>query len=175
MTELVRSYLDAYNTQAEEAGTGIHFDVIRDSSPVVLNQRIDLLVSNGIVGFLLVLILLALFLNIRLPSGCVLAIPMSHLQDVHFAQHSVTINVISLFGMILVIGILADDGIVIAENIYRHYEMGKDRYRATIDGTMEVLPAVFAAIVTTMGSFSSFFFIEGQIGGLLVTWRRLSC
>ena len=164
VTELVRYYLDAYNTHAEEAGTGIHLDVIRDSS-VVLNQRIDLLVSNGIVGFLLVLILLALFLNIRLAFWVALAIPVSFAGMFIFANIAgVTINVISLFGMILVIGILVDDGIVIAENIYRHYEMGKDRYRATIDGTMEVLPAVFAAIVTTMVAFSSFFFIEGRLG-----------
>ena len=164
VTELVRSYMEAYNAQAEEVGTGLHLDVIRDSS-VVLNQRIDLLVSNGVVGFLLVVILLALFLNIRLAFWVALAIPVSFAGMFIFAgMAGVTINVISLFGMILVIGILVDDGIVIAENIYRHYEMGKDRYRATIDGTMEVLPAVFAAIVTTMVAFASFFFIEGRLG-----------
>jgi len=164
VTALVRSYMEAYNAQAEEVGTGLHLDVIRDSS-VVLNQRIDLLVSNGVVGFLLVVILLALFLNIRLAFWVALAIPVSFAGMFIFAgMAGVTINVISLFGMILVIGILVDDGIVIAENIYRHYEMGKDRYRATIDGTMEVLPAVFAAIVTTMVAFASFFFIEGRLG-----------
>ncbi len=164
VTELVRNYMEAYNAQAEAVGTGLHLDVIRDSS-VVLNQRIDLLVSNGVVGFLLVVILLALFLNIRLAFWVALAIPVSFAGMFIFAgMAGVTINVISLFGMILVIGILVDDGIVIAENIYRHYEMGKDRYRATIDGTMEVLPAVFAAIVTTMVAFASFFFIEGRLG-----------
>jgi len=164
VTALVRSYIEGYNTQAEEVGTGLTLDIIRDSS-VVLNQRIDLLVNNGVVGFLLVVILLALFLNIRLAFWVALAIPVSFAGMFIFAgMLGVTINVISLFGMILVIGILVDDGIVIAENIYRHYEMGKDRYRATIDGTMEVLPAVFAAIVTTMVAFASFFFIEGQLG-----------
>ena len=164
VTAFVRSYIEGYNTQAEEVGTGLTLDIIRDSS-VVLNQRIDLLVNNGVVGFLLVVILLALFLNIRLAFWVALAIPVSFAGMFIFAgMLGVTINVISLFGMILVIGILVDDGIVIAENIYRHYEMGKDRYRATIDGTMEVLPAVFAAIVTTMVAFASFFFIEGQLG-----------
>ena len=80
------------------------------------------------------------------------------------AHLGVTINVISLFGMILVIGILVDDGIVIAENIYQHYERGASRLDATINGTLEVLPAVFAAIITTIVAFSSFFFIEGQLG-----------
>ena len=79
----------------------------------------------------------------------------------------VTINVISLFGMILVIGILVDDGIVIAENIYGKYENGATRLEATIDGTLEVLPAVFSAIVTTVIAFSSFYFIEGTSGRFL--------
>ena len=164
VTELARNYITAYNEQAEEVGTGLHLDIIRDSS-VVLNQRIDLLVNNGVIGFLLVVILLALFLNIRLAFWVALAIPVSFAGMFIFAgMAGVTINVISLFGMILVIGILVDDGIVIAENIYRHFEMGKDQYTATIDGTMEVLPAVFSAIVTTMVAFASFFFIEGQLG-----------
>ena len=164
VTALVRSYMEGYNAQAQEVGTGLRLDVIRDSS-VVLNQRIDLLVNNGVVGFILVVILLALFLNIRLAFWVALAIPVSFAGMFIFAEMAgVTINVISLFGMIVVIGILVDDGIVIAENIYRHYEMGKGRMQATIEGTMEVLPAVFAAIITTMVAFSSFFFIEGQLG-----------
>ena len=164
VTELVRTYIKGYNAQADAVGTGLRIDVIRDSS-VVLNQRIDLLVNNGVVGFILVVLLLALFLNIRLAFWVALAIPVSFAGMFIFAGAAgVTINVISLFGMILVIGILVDDGIVIAENIYRHYEMGKDRMQATIEGTMEVLPAVFAAIVTTMVAFASFFYIEGQLG-----------
>jgi len=164
VTALTRSYIEGYNTQAAEVGTGLQIDVIRDSS-VVLNQRIELLVNNGVVGFILVILLLALFLNIRLAFWVALAIPVSFAGMFIFAEAAgVTINVISLFGMILVIGILVDDGIVIAENIYRHYEMGKDRLTATIEGTMEVLPAVFAAIITTMVAFASFFYIEGRLG-----------
>ena len=62
------------------------------------------------------------------------------------------------------IGILVDDGIVIAENIYGKYENGSSRLEATIDGTLEVLPAVFSAIITTVIAFSSFYFIEGTLG-----------
>ena len=164
VTALARSYIEGYNAEAERVGTGLKLDIIRDRS-VILNQRIELLVNNGVMGFLLVVFLLALFLNIRLAFWVALAIPVSFAGMFIFADMlGVTINVTSLFGMILVIGILVDDGIVIAENIYRHFEMGKDRLRATIDGTMEVLPAVFAAIVTTMVAFSAFFFIEGQLG-----------
>jgi multidrug efflux pump subunit AcrB len=160
ITAYVREYIKQYNEQ----NSATRIEVIRDSS-TVLNQRIDLLVNNGIIGFFLVILFLALFLNIRLAFWVALAIPVSFMGMFLFAgAMGVTINVISLFGMILVIGILVDDGIVIAENIYQHYERGESRMEATINGTLEVLPAVFAAIVTTAVAFSSFFYIEGQLG-----------
>ena len=70
--------------------------------------------------------------------------------------------------MIIVIGILVDDGIVIAENIYQHWERGKTPVQAAIDGTLEVLPAVFSAILTTVIAFSVFFVIDGIMGDFFV-------
>jgi len=82
-----------------------------------------------------------------------------------FVAHlGVTINVLSLFGMIIVIGILVDDGIVIGENIYHHYEKGKSQIRAAIDGTLEVLPPVISAVLTTLLAFSTFYFLDGRMG-----------
>ncbi|MEL6276130.1 MAG: efflux RND transporter permease subunit, partial [Bacteroidota bacterium] len=78
----------------------------------------------------------------------------------------ITLNVVSLFGMILVIGILVDDGIVIGENIYSLHEKGIKRNMAALNGTRQVLPAVFAAIITTVIAFSSFLFIDGQLGDI---------
>ena len=66
--------------------------------------------------------------------------------------------------MIIVIGILVDDGIVIAENIYQHYEKGKTPIQAAIDGTMEVIPPVVSAIITTLLAFSLFLFLDSRIG-----------
>ncbi|MGB0422685.1 MAG: efflux RND transporter permease subunit [Flavobacteriales bacterium] len=160
ITDQVKQYIEDYNA----SGQITRLDIVRDQS-VTLNQRIDLLVTNGVIGFFLVLIFLALFLNIRLAFWVALAIPVSFMGMFLVASMlGVTINVISLFGMILVIGILVDDGIVIAENIYQHYERGASRYDATINGTLEVLPAVFSAIMTTVVAFSSFYFIEGRLG-----------
>jgi multidrug efflux pump subunit AcrB len=65
--------------------------------------------------------------------------------------------------MILIIGILVDDGVVIGENIFTHFEMGKSPRRAAIDGTMEVLPAVFTSVLTTIIAFTPLFFIEGNL------------
>jgi multidrug efflux pump subunit AcrB len=160
ITARVRQYIDDWNAQNSD----VKLSIIRDGS-VTLLQRIELLVNNGVIGFLLVIVVLALFLNVRLAFWVALAIPVSFAGMFILAQFmGVTINVVSLFAMILVIGILVDDGIVIAENIYQHYERGATRYQATINGTLEVLPAVFSAIATTVVAFSLFFFIEGTLG-----------
>ena len=74
-----------------------------------------------------------------------------------------TINMISLFGMILVVGILVDDGIVIAENIYSHFERGKTPMKAALDGTMEVVSPVLTSILTTVFAFSTLLFVGGQM------------
>ncbi len=160
ITDKVNAYIEDFNLKNQE----VQLYVIRDGS-VTLQQRIDLLVNNGVAGFGLVVLILALFLNFRLAFWVALAIPVSF-AGMFILAHlvGITINVVSLFGMILVIGILVDDGIVIAENIYQHYEQGETRFQATINGTLEVLPAVFSAIVTTVVAFSMFFFIEGRLG-----------
>lgn len=156
----VTTYLDDFNQRDLPVKT----TVINDGA-VTLSQRVDLLTENGTVGFILVLIILALFLQIRLAFWVALAIPISFLGMFILAPiFGVSINILSLFGMILVIGILVDDGIVISENIYRHWEMGKDRFTAAVDGTLEVLPAVLGAILTTMVAFGSFLYIAGTTG-----------
>ena len=77
---------------------------------------------------------------------------------------NVTINMLSLFALILVLGILVDDAIVVAENIYRHWKMGKNPIKAAVDGTMEVMAAVVSGVLTTMIAFSAFLFLDGRMG-----------
>ena len=114
---------------------------------------------------ILVLIFLSLFLNTRLAFWVAFGLPVAFLGMFVFAPlFGVTINVLSLFGMIIVIGILVDDGIVIAENIYQHYEKGKSPIRAAVDGTIEVIPPIISAIITTILAFSIFLFLDGRIG-----------
>lgn len=156
----VKEYIETYNQKYEN----IRLDVVRDLS-ITLNQRTALLAENAIVGMLLVIIFLSVFLNTRLAFWVAFGLPISFLGMFMFAgQFDVTINVLSLFGMIIVIGILVDDGIVIAENIYQHYEKGKNPIQAAIDGTMEVIPPVVSAIVTTLLAFSLFLFLDSRIG-----------
>ncbi|MBA3900405.1 MAG: efflux RND transporter permease subunit [Bacteroidetes bacterium] len=152
--------MDKYNEKSEL----MKLVVSNDSSKLV-RQRIELLSKNGLIGLAMVVIVLGFFLNMRVASWVAFAIPVSFLGMFIIASLSgITINVISLFGMILVIGILVDDGIVISENIFTHYEKGKKSYDAAIDGTMEVLPSVFASVSTTIVMFLPFFFLDGRMG-----------
>ncbi len=158
--DYVKVYIDKFNQQHDN----VRLDVSSDSS-ITLTQRTRLLIKNALMGVTLVLFFLAFFLDVRLAFWVAVGLPISFFGMFMFAaQLGVTINVLSLFGMIIVIGILVDDGIVIGENIYHHYEKGKSPIRAAIDGTIEVLPPVVSALITTMIAFSTFFFLDGRIG-----------
>lgn len=156
ITDEIEKYIAEFNsthTEMKLTTTFQRYDLLR--------QRLSMLVSNGGLGLLLVLIVLGLFLNLRLSIWVAVGIPVSFLgMFMVGAIYGITINMISLSGMILVVGIIVDDGIVIAENIYSHYEKGKSPYNATLDGTMEVLPAVFTSVITTVVAFSVLLFLE---------------
>ena len=158
--EKVKEYIVEFNQKYNN----VQLNVVSDQSET-LTQRTALLRDNAIVGMILVLLFLSLFLNIRLAFWVAFGLPVAFLGMFAFAGFfDVTINVLSLFGMIIVIGILVDDGIVIAENIYQHYEKGKTPIQAAIDGTMEVIPPIISAIITTVLAFSIFLFLDGRIG-----------
>jgi multidrug efflux pump subunit AcrB len=158
--EYVRAYFDEF----AKLNPQLSATLIKDQSET-LQERKDLLLENGAIGMLLVLLLLSLFLNTRIAFWVAVGLPVSFLGMFVIALWAgVTINVISLFGMIVVIGILVDDGIVISENIFSQYEKGKPALKAAVDGTMEVLPSVVSAVLTTMVAFSFFFLVDGRAG-----------
>lgn len=162
ISDNTKEYLEDFKQKVPQ----LKIDEIQDGK-LYLQGRIEFIQENGLIGFFLVLILLAMFLNIRIAFWVALAIPISFAGMFMAASYlGITINVISTFGMVVVIGILVDDGIVIAENIYQKYEKGLGPYEAALQGTLEVLPAVSSAILTTVIAFSTFFFIEGQLGDI---------
>jgi multidrug efflux pump subunit AcrB len=159
VSRYLRDYVDKFNA----ANKGVKLDITFDFLPL-LQSRLELMYRNGGIGLLLVILCLGLFLSTRLSLWVAWGIPASFLAMFIVAVYAgITINMISLFGMILVVGILVDDGIVIAENIYSHFEKGKSPKRAAIDGTMEVLPAVSTSITTTIVAFTPMLFLEGQM------------
>ncbi len=155
----LNQYISSFNQKHPEVKLIKTFGFISN-----LKARLSLLLNNGGIGLLLVLLSLGLFMSFRLAAWVAWGIPASFLGMFLIAAIAgITINMISLFGMLLIIGILVDDGIVIAENIFSHFEAGKSPARAAIDGTMEVIPAVTTSIATTMVAFSPLFFVEGQM------------
>ncbi len=153
----VNKYIDEFNETAEGVRLSMTWDFMS-----MLRQRLDLLTSNGLIGLGLVLISLGLFLSLRLSFWVAWGIPSSFLGMFILGSFvGLTVNMISLFGMILVIGILVDDGIVIAENIYAHFEKHGNPIKAAVHGTLEVLPAVFTSVTTTMVAFLPLLFLTG--------------
>ena len=131
----------------------------------MLDERIETLSNNLLLGLFLVVFVLGLFLSFKLSLWVAFGIPFSFVGMISIGLfYGMTINMISLFGMILVVGILVDDGIVIAENIYSHFEKGKSPMRAALDGTMEVITPVFTSVLTTVFVFSTLLFCRRTNG-----------
>ncbi|NQU68585.1 MAG: efflux RND transporter permease subunit [Candidatus Marinimicrobia bacterium] len=156
----VKEYIDKFNQE----DSPVKLAVVRDGAKI-LKQRISLLEKNGIYGAIMVLVFIAMFLNPRLGFWVALGLPISFMGMFILGGISgLTINMMSLFGMILVVGILVDDGIIIGESIYQKHEQGMPPEQAALAGTMHVLPAVFTAVMTTVLAFSVFFFLDGRMG-----------
>lgn len=153
----VKEYIETFNAQNPGVQIKINFSFLD-----ILNSRLQLLMNNGLLGFILVVISLTLFLSFGVSFWVAWGIPASFLAMFVVANlYGVTINMVSLFGMILVIGILVDDGIVIGENIFTHFEQGMNPRKAAVEGTMEVLPAVVTSVTTTVVAFLPLLFLQG--------------
>ena len=148
---------------------GIALTTWQDQSRV-LRDRLDMLLRNGRVGFALVFLSLALFLRLRLAFWVSLGIPVSFLGAIWLMPGlDVSVNLMSLFAFILVLGMVVDDAIVVGENIYTHQQRHDDPLRAAIEGTREVSKPVVFAILTSMAAFAPLLAVPGVIGKIMVT------
>lgn len=130
-----------------------------------LRARIDLLSRNGLLGMSLVFFLLWLFMDLRLSFWGGLGIPIS-LAGALFILWTMgeTINMISLFGFIMVLGIVVDDAIVVGESIYVQRKLGKSPLKAAVEGVSEVAMPVVAAVITTVVAFIPLTYVGGIMG-----------
>ncbi|MCH9030797.1 MAG: efflux RND transporter permease subunit [candidate division Zixibacteria bacterium] len=135
---------------------------------IYINSSIDLVLSNMYFGSFLAI--LALFFFLRSPTSIMIigvSIPISIITTFLIMYlFGRTINVISLAGMAFAVGMVVDNSIVVLENIYRHMQMGKDRWKAALDGSSEVWGAILASTVTTVAVFLPIIFIEERAGQL---------
>lgn len=134
----------------------------------LLRSRLDLLVRNAQMGFVLVFLLLALFLRFRLAFWVSIGIPVSFLGTLWLMPSmDISINLLSLFAFLLVLGIVVDDAIVVSENIYTHQQQGKPALRAAIEGAREVAVPVVFSVLTTVAAFAPMVLVPGNTGKVL--------
>ena len=140
-----------------------------DDEARILSGRIDTIVRNAQQGLILVILVLALFLKPKLAFWVSLGIPISFMGGFWlFGPLDLSINMLSLFTFILVLGIVVDDAIVVGENIALFKERGMNSVDAAVKGAMQVATPVFFAVLTTMVTFSPMLAVEGDIGSI---WR----
>lgn len=138
--------------------------VTNDSSYWV-EQRFDTMVSSGLIGLVVVLVILALFLDLRAAFMAAIGLPVAFFGAFILMQFSgITLNILSMFGLILVLGIIVDDAIIVAENIQRYLQMGYSPRESAIKGTKEVALPVIATILTNIASFIPLLIATGLIG-----------
>lgn len=157
----IRGIAEGYNA---ELGDRAKVSVSGDSSVQIQNMLGDLQ-TNALFGMLLVVLVLWSFLGLRNALLTALGIPLAFLATFIFMKATgETLNGNSLFGLVLVLGIIVDDAIVLVENAVRHRGLGKSRFDAVVDGVSEVAMPVLAAILTTIAAFLPLMLMPGILG-----------
>ncbi len=161
VSERVINYVE---TKESELPAGVSLSVWRDRSEP-LEARLSTLISSAVQGGLLVILLLALFLKPSIALWVSLGIPIAFAGGMIFMPElGISVNLISLFAFILVLGIVVDDAIVTGENIYNHLNKGDKPLDAAINGTKEVAVPVTFGVITTMVAFLPLAFMGGGWG-----------
>ena len=157
----VRTIVDEFK---QKTGPALETAIINDTS-LEIRERLRILSNNIMLGMMLVVVVLAIFLGIRNAAFAFLGIPVSFLMTFVLMQiFDISIDGISLFSMILVLGIVVDDAIIILENIHRHIERGQNKAQAAIDGAKEVAKPVIASTLTTIAAFAPLLLVTGLMG-----------
>lgn len=161
ISKAVRNFLEEKRPKLPD---GADVAMLYDGTDM-LRARIDLLVKNGIIGLALVFFLLWMFLDLRLSFWAGMGIPISIAGALGIMWAiGATINMISLFGLIMVLGVVVDDAIVVGESIYVHRKAGKGPLAAAVEGVSEVGMPVVAAVLTTIVAFIPLGFVGGIMG-----------
>lgn len=160
--------IQAFLQQArEEAPPGIAFHVTNDRTTIV-RDRLSMLTRNGVQGLALVFLVMWLFFSLRFSFWVSVGLPVSVLGTI-FAMNALGfhLNMITMVGLLIALGLVMDDAIVIAENIAARSTAGESPNEASIQGTRQVMPGVMASFATTICVFGSLVFLEGRMGIIL--------
>lgn len=146
---------------------GISLQLTQDRASVV-QDRLSMILKNGVQGLLMVFAILWLFFSLRYSFWVTMGLPISFLGALYVLPLAgMTINMITLVGLLIGIGLLMDDAIVIAENIASRMEKGEQAMQAAVSGVAQVIPGIMSSFATTLLVFGSLAFITGEIGQIL--------
>ncbi len=161
----IREYL---KTVPDRYGESVHVEAFQDFSRFA-RMRLGVLTNNGQVGIILVFVSLLLFLRFSVAMTTTWGLPIVFMTGM-FALYAagITLNLISMMGFIMVLGMLVDDAIIIGENITYHMEKGMSPNDAAVKGSMELIGPVTTTILTTVAAFLPMFFVSGIIGKFIV-------
>ncbi|MGF1746079.1 efflux RND transporter permease subunit [Vibrio minamisatsumaniensis] len=153
--------------QSAIAPDGVTLQMTNDLSSV-LWDRLTMMVSNGWQGIVLVFATMWLFFSLRYSFWVAAGLPVAFLGGLFLmANLGLSINIMSLVGLLMAIGIMMDDAIVIAESIASHLDRGQSVDDAVYNGVNKVLPGVLSSFLTTVCIFGSLLFLDGEMGAVL--------
>ncbi|WP_457596962.1 efflux RND transporter permease subunit [Hydrogenimonas sp.] len=164
LSKKVRAYVETLRRAYPE----VIFDLYHDSS-VPIKKRLDVIVSNLVFALILIFVTMGVLINWRIALVVTMGIPFSFaigLLIVYYLGY--TINIVSLLGALIVIGIVVDDAVVVAENIQRYLDEGMDRMEAVLRGVREMMLPVSLATVTTVAAFLPLFLLSGEISHFII-------
>ncbi len=142
----------------------VKHDYVDDASYFV-TRRLNILKDNSILSIILVFLTLLVFLNLRTSILTSISIPIAFMISfISMAMFDISINLLSMFSLIMVLGMLVDDAIIVAEQFYKHVNDGKNNRDAAILAAEETIKPISTTIITTIIAFSSIFFMGGTMG-----------
>jgi len=154
-----------YEGSVSHYKSGGIYDPETDRQYGLHKARIDLLVKNGVLAVIIIVLILSIFLEYRLSFWIMMGMAISFIGSFTLLPAlDISINMISMFGFLVALGIVVDDAIVVGENVYEHHERGLDRMSAAIVGAQEVARPVTFSILTNIVAFMPVLFLPGVTG-----------
>ncbi len=165
--------IKTYLPRIKEKYPDVTARIVNDESKAV-KSNISTLTQSAVLGIILVFITLFLFIGWRNAVFAAMGIPFTFMMTFWIMQYfGITINNLSLFALVLVLGMVVDDAIVVIENVHRNIEEGMSPKDAAVQGTKEVLWPVTAAVLTTIAAFMPLLMMEGNMGKFLSVYPKV--
>ncbi len=164
LSKKLHTFVEGLNRSRPELIADIYHDTSRP-----IEKRLNVIVSNILIGLVLIFFTMALLINFRIAAIVTLGIPFSFaIGLIILYSMGYTINIVSLLGALIVIGIVVDDAVVVAENIQRYIDEGMQRSSAVLKGVEEMVLPVTLATLTTFAAFLPLFMLSGEISHFII-------